>query len=125
MALLEQLIDIVCAKRCRLMLPEHGCARTERSRQTPYAGYVHGELVGDPRHNRAAGEAGVNLTGFEVIDPAADPRIDELAATFHARRGSTGESTRAMHQPMFYAASQLRDGDTDAALRAPYWRRPG
>ena len=120
MALLEQLIDIVCAKRCRLMLPESTDARVlSAADKLRTLDMCTVQLVGDPQAiNREAGEAGVNLTGFEVIDPAADPRLDELAATFHARRPKVPleKALELMHQPMFYAASQLRDGGTDAVV---------
>ena len=120
MALIDQLIDIVRAKQCRLMLPESTDPRVlSAARKLADLHMCQVQLVGDAVAIRAAAaDAAIALDGFELFDPSADPALVDLATRFHERRPKVAldQALELMHQPMFYAASKLRDGHTDAVV---------
>ena len=71
----------------------------------------------------AAAAAGVTLHGIEVADPGDPERADQLAGyaeLFWQRRRRRGvtqlEAARRMHQPEYFAAMMVNQGDVDAAV---------
>jgi len=89
MSFLTELCRRAAAAPQRLVFPESADARVREAVVRLQAeGIVHPVLVLDPAAPES--HAAVRATGCEVLDPASDPRRDEIAARLLARRASSG-----------------------------------
>jgi phosphate acetyltransferase len=70
-------------------------------------------------HAKAA-SVGVDLTGVDIIDPAASPHAKQYAASFQEARKSKGVTTaqaeETMRNPLYYGAMMVRQGDADGSV---------
>ena len=78
-------------------------------------------LVGSPDSIRkAADEAGVSLTGLDIVDPSASDRLDAYAAEYHELRKHKGlsldEARRKIVDPLLWGAMMVRLDDADAMV---------
>ncbi len=68
----------------------------------------------------AAANAGVNVNGIEIIDPAVSDKMDEYAAEYYELRKSKGiteeQAREAMIDPLKWGAMMVRKGDVDAMV---------
>jgi phosphate acetyltransferase len=78
-------------------------------------------LVGIPEEiGRAAAEAGANLAGIEIVDPASSPLAEEFAAEYYELRkhkGMTPDKAAAdILDPLRWGAMMVRKGVADAMV---------
>jgi malate dehydrogenase (oxaloacetate-decarboxylating)(NADP+) len=79
-------------------------------------------LIGSPDRVAAQAEAlGIDLSGVEVVDPAAEEETRfayaEELHTLRRRKGLTLAEARAnMYKPIYYACMMVRHGDADALV---------
>ena len=68
----------------------------------------------------AAANAGVNVNGIEIIDPAVSDKMNEYAAEYYELRKSKGvteqQAREAMIDPLKWGAMMVRKGDVDAMV---------
>ena len=68
----------------------------------------------------AAAEAGVNLAGINVVDPAESDKIDAYSAEYYELRKKKGiseaEAKEAIVDPLKWGAMMVRLGDADAMV---------
>ncbi len=78
-------------------------------------------LVGSPAEAaRAAREAGLDISGIELVEPAPGPVHERYAALLqarHAAKGMTLEQARSLAlDPQHFAALMVRAGDADGSV---------
>jgi phosphate acetyltransferase len=136
-ATLDRIRRLAKAKRQRLLLAEADDERVVRAAvKLAREGLAHVSLVGDPAVAHAtARKAGTPLLGVELIDPAATPAVERTRAALKAARGerlSGADLERYASDPVFHAATLVREGAADAfvagavrttadVLRAAFW----
>ncbi len=68
----------------------------------------------------AAADAGVNINGIEIIDPAVSDKMNEYAAEYFELRKSKGvteeQAKEAMVDPLKWGAMMVRKDDADAMV---------
>jgi phosphate acetyltransferase len=134
---LDRIRRLAKAKRQRLLLAEADDERVVRAAvKLAREGLAHVSLVGDPAvANATARKAGTTLLGVELIDPAAAAAVERTRAALKAARGerlSGADLERYAIDPVFHAATLVREGAADAfvagavrttadVLRAAFW----
>lgn len=78
-------------------------------------------LVGNPAEvERAAREAGADLGGVEIVDPASDGRCGAYAERLFEKRKAKGlakeDAERLLKDPLYWAAMALADGRADGMV---------
>jgi phosphate acetyltransferase len=117
-AALDRIRRMARSRPQRLVLPEGEDERivraAERLRREGLAAVT---LVGPPERVRArARQADAALTGIPVVDPAAPAEVERTARAIQAARGDRlkpGELERYSRDPLFLAATRVREGDAD------------
>lgn len=117
-ALLDRIRRMAQLRPQRLVLPEGEDERivgaAERLRRDGLAAVT---LVGPPERVRAiARRANAALTGIPVIDPAAPAEVERTARAIQEARGERlkpGEVEKYSRDPLFLAATRVREGDAD------------
>lgn len=116
MSIIDDLKRRAAANLRPIVLPE-----TDDERTLVAVGKIQAEktvkpiLVGDPAQVKAAAaRAKVSLDGVEIRSPAQDPRLNEFAEAYRARRKKdnlTPEQAReALMDPLFYGAALVQAG---------------
>lgn len=106
----------------KVALPEAEDPRVLRATaEARSAGLVEPLLVGAPALvARAAADAGIDLHGIPVLDPAADPELerlaDELERFVTERRIPTQDPRSLVKDPLYYAGLLVREGRADGAV---------
>ena len=78
-------------------------------------------LVGDPvKIESVVKEAGLNISGIEIVDPETDDKREEYVNTFFELRKHKGvdvdKAKKVMSNSLFYAAMMLRKDRVDACV---------
>lgn len=116
MSILEAIMDRARQRPQRVVLPETEDERTLRAvvqlLETKTAIPV---LVGKPDQVQAlAGRIGARLEGVEILDPEADPELDEYAKAYQKRRAKENltleQARRLMTNPLYYGAALVAAG---------------
>jgi phosphate acetyltransferase len=107
------------ASRRRLVFPESADARTLAAvTEIVRLRLAEPILVLDPAAPETA--AAARATGVPVVDPASDPRVDQLASELLAARGgrdlSDERAARLARTPLFFADALVRWGDADGCV---------
>ena len=67
-----------------------------------------------------AAEEGVDLTGVEIINPAASDKVEEYGATYYELRKHKGisqeEAIEQVQDPLYYASMMVRKGAADGKI---------
>ncbi len=83
--------------------------------------YAKITLLGRPKLVQAAAEElAVNLSGINVLDPAASPKLDKYAQLYFERRRARGTTLEEAHEtarrPLYFAALMVAAGDADGSV---------
>ncbi len=122
MAPLEALLAAARAAPRRILLSEGWDPRiAEAAVRARSDGLAHVSLVGPRREvAEALRAAGGEPSGFEIRDPATDPRRADYAEALHALRARKGmteaQAAEAIAAPLTFAATALRMGDADGTI---------
>ncbi|RMG15340.1 MAG: NADP-dependent malic enzyme [Deltaproteobacteria bacterium] len=78
-------------------------------------------LLGDPeRVRQVAGEAGLELSGIEIVDHRSDARREAYVAEYYRLRQRHGvllrDADRALRSRNYYAAMMLQDGSVEGVV---------
>jgi phosphate acetyltransferase len=116
----DRIVTITQQRKRRLILPESDDARVLGAARHMFdAGMCEIILVGEPATVRASADAaGVSIDGFTLLQPSADPQLQELTQQYLMRRPKTSPQAAAglMLEPVFYAAMLLRNKRADAMV---------
>lgn len=115
MELVRRLESKAALRNARVVFPEAAdptivkAAAVVRTR-----GIARPLLVGPEQRIR---EAGVDLRGLDIVDPATSPKLQEYADAYAASSGLPPGATRKMlAKPLSFAAMMLGRGDADAMV---------
>ena len=108
---------------CRIVYPDGEDDRVVRAvAQAQSEGVVHPILLGRPdRIRKRAEELHVDLTGIEIVDPAADEeRLHRYASAFYRRRQRKGmtepEAAERLRGAEYFGYMMVAEGDADGAI---------
>ncbi|MCL2810789.1 MAG: phosphate acetyltransferase [Clostridia bacterium] len=123
MGLLQQIRDKARANPRRIVLPEGLEERTvSAAAQVTAQGIAQVVLVGgEAAIRQKAQELGVDLTGVEIQDPAASPRVPayaELLYELRKNKGLTPEDAEKLvtGNSLYFATMMLKTGDADGLV---------
>ena len=122
MNLIEKLKNRARANPQRIVLPEGEERRAiAAAARVSAEGYAKITLLGRQKLVEAAAtEAGVNLVGVTVMDPAASPKLENYAQIYFERRRSRGirldEAQSMAAKPLYFAALMVAAGDADGSV---------
>jgi len=123
MGLLQQIQVKAKANRKRIVLAEGMEERTiSAAAQVTAQGIAQVALVGGEQAIRQkARELGVDLTGVEIQDPAANPRVSAYADLLYELRKGKGLSLEDATElvtgnPLYFATMMLKTGDADGMV---------
>ncbi|MFH1571448.1 MAG: phosphate acetyltransferase [Gemmatimonadota bacterium] len=103
----------------RIVLPEGDDARMVAAAvRLKEEGIAHPVLLGSAAAvAAAAAEAGGQLAGVEVVDPAADGRMARYVEGYAAKREvSPGLARRLVRKPLYFGAMMVAEGDADGGV---------
>ncbi len=122
MAIIDRIKDKARADVKRIVLPEGDEPRTVQAaakiKEECLATLI---LLGDPaKVNAVAAEKGADISGIEIIDPAASPKAAEYAAQLYEIRKAKGmteeEAAKKVADPMYYGIMMVKLGDADGLV---------
>ena len=99
-----------------LVLPEGQDPRVMRAAaEISRRGFARATVLASPAEAQAAcAAAGVIPSGFEVLDPARMPRLDELVAAYHRKRAAKGltadQAREALKNRLYLGAMMVETG---------------
>ena len=120
--ILQAIKDRARVQRQRIVLPEGTDERIVGAAAMIAADRLADVIVlGRPDQVRGVGrQAGVNLSGVTVVDPATDPRGDKYAALYYERRRAKGmtqqEASAIARRPLYFADLMVAAGDADGSV---------
>lgn len=119
MTFLADVRDRAAALRKRVVFPETADPRTLQAvRALKAQAVVVPFVVLDPEHPDT--HAAVRALGVETLDPAADPRADQIAQFLYSARHDRGmteaEAARLSRMPLHFADGLVRLGVVDACV---------
>jgi len=122
MRIIEKLKSRARAFPQHIVLPEGEDVRViQAAARVTAEGYARLTLLG--RKNlveAAAKQIGAELTGIQLIDPAASPRLGAYAQIYFERRRARGvmldEASQIARRPLDFAALMVAAGDADGAV---------
>jgi len=122
MDFLDKLKSRARANPRRIVLPEGEDDRVISAAAIAAAErYAKPILVGRAEIIRASAEnLRLSLSGIEIIDPSASPRLEAYARIYHERRRARGitaeEALAAARSPLYFAALSVAAGDADGTV---------
>ena len=122
MAIIDRIKDKARADVKRIVLPEGDEPRTvQAAAKIKEEGLATLILLGDPaKVNAVAAEKGADISGIEIIDPAASPKAAEYAAQLYEIRKAKGmteeEAAKKVADPMYYGIMMVKLGDADGLV---------
>lgn len=122
MSLIERIKGKAKANPKRIVLPEGDEPRTIAAAAIVKAeGLAEPMLIGDAEAIRAAAqEAGADVDGIEIIDPAASPKAGAYASALYELRKAKGvtaqEAARLAADPMYFGIMMVKQGDADGLV---------
>lgn len=126
--ILEQLRARAAGAGSTVVLPEALDTRTlQAATQAVRTNLCHPQLVGDPDAIRGVAEeassnlSDIDLSGIEILDPKADPRIDQLETILDdllqtRQMPAPAPVAELVRDPLYYAGLQVYCGDADGAV---------
>jgi phosphate acetyltransferase len=122
MELMERLKSRARANVQRIVLPEGEDPRViEAAGEIARQGLAKPILLGRPKQIEAiAAEAGANLSGVSIVEPAFSSRLAHYARLLFERRRARGvsheEASLAARKPLYFAALAVAAGDADGTV---------
>ncbi len=122
MTMMERIYARARADVQTIVLPEGDEPRTvQAAAQAAREGLARPVLLGEAgRIAAVAREVGADLTGVEIVDPAADPRSPAYADALYELRKSKGltreEAARLVGDAMYHGVLMVREGDADGLV---------
>src|SRR3977135_1289585 len=122
MTLVEKLKSRARPNPQRIVLPEGEDPRVvAASAAVTREGFAKVTLLGRKKIIESVGaDCCVPLTGIDITDPAASPRLDAYARIYYERRRAPGASLEEAHEtarrPLYFAALAVAAGDTDGTV---------
>jgi len=121
--LMSRVVARARRKPVRLLYPEAAHDRTLRAAQAVAREQIaRPVLVGAADEVRAAAEErGVSLDGIEIVDPAADERLDRLAQELcrirsHRSKLTLDEARERLTDATWFSSMLLREGEADGLV---------
>ena len=103
-----------------LVLPEGSDTRVlSAARHLQDQGLARVRLLGEQaRLETIAAGIDLSLAGLELIDPVANPRLDEYVAQYRKQRVRTNDKVarRLLSRPLFHAGMMVKSGEAHAML---------
>lgn len=122
MSMVEDIRKKAQRKLMTIVLPEGDEPRTvQAAKIIKDEGYAKPVLLGsiDAIKNTAK-ETGTDITGIELIDPAASPKAKEYAAELYELRKAKGvteeEAAKLVQDVMYYGIMMVKTGDADGLV---------
>ena len=118
----QQLIESLRKNPKRIVFTEGSDPRILEAASRLLAGtFLKPILVGDPNEiQKAAEDAGYNIRGAEIADPANYPHMDEMVELFCELRKSKGmtpeEARKTLAQGNYFGTMMVKMGKADALL---------
>jgi phosphate acetyltransferase len=122
MQILEDLKSRARAAPQHIVLPEGEDPRVlAAAARVTAEGYARLTLLGRPANIQAgAAQAGANLSGVTLLDPASSPQLERYAQIYFERRrarGTTLEEARATAaKPLYFASLMVAAGHADGSV---------
>lgn len=122
MSMVEDIRKKAQSKLMTIVLPEGDESRTvQAAKIIKDEGYAKPVLLGsiDAIKNNAK-ETGTDITGIELIDPAASPKAKEYAAELYELRKAKGvteeDAAKLVQDVMYYGIMMVKTGDADGLV---------
>ncbi|MBO4421329.1 MAG: phosphate acetyltransferase [Lachnospiraceae bacterium] len=122
MSMVEDIRKKAQSKLMTIVLPEGDESRTvQAAKIIKDEGYAKPVLLGsiDAIKNTAK-ETGTDITGIELIDPAASPKAKEYAAELYELRKAKGvteeDAAKLVQDVMYYGIMMVKTGDADGLV---------
>ena len=122
MSMVEDIRKKAQSKLMTIVLPEGDEPRTvQAAKIIKDEGYAKPVLLGsiDAIKNTAK-ETGTDITGIELIDPAASPKAKEYAAELYELRKAKGvteeDAAKLVQDVMYYGIMMVKTGDADGLV---------
>ena len=122
MSLIERIKEKAKGNIKRVVLPEGDEPRTVRAAAIVKAeGLAEPVLIGnDEAVRRVAAEAGADIGGIEIIDPATSPKAGAYAAALYELRKAKGvterDAAKLVSDPMYFGIMMVKLGDADGLV---------
>lgn len=120
--LMERIIATAQNKTMRIVLPEgHDSRIVAAADQITKARLADIILLGSTDEvQRVASEAGVSLSGIEIINPHESDRLEEYGEKFYELRKHKGvskeEAVEKVKDPLYYSTIMVKLGDADGSV---------
>ena len=119
----EKMIEKACGMQKSLVLPESAdprilkAARAVLDKKMASAVYLMGK---QDSVKKSAGESGIGIDGFSIIDPASSDKLDDYVSEYFQLRSRKGismeEAREKMMDPVLWGAMMVRKGHADAMV---------
>ena len=122
MSMVEDIRKKAQSKLMTIVLPEGDEPRTvQAAKIIKDAGYANPVLIGSIEAiKNTAKETGTDITGIELIDPAASPKSKEYAAELYELRKAKGvteeDAAKLVQDVMYYGIMMVKTGDADGLV---------
>ena len=122
MALIDRIMEKARSNVKHIVLPEGEEQRNVQAAAKVVAqGLATLTMLGDPAKVQAvAQQTGTDLTGIEIVDPAASPKAEAYAQALYEIRKAKGmtveEARKLVADPMYYGVMMVKMGDADGLV---------
>ncbi len=122
MALIDRIMEKARSNVKHIVLPEGEEQRNVQAAAKVVAqGLATLTMLGDPAKVQAvAQQTGTDLTGIEIVDPAASPKAEAYAQALYeirkAKGMTVGEARKLVADPMYYGVMMVKMGDADGLV---------
>ena len=122
MALIDRIMEKARSNVKHIVLPEGEEQRNVQAAAKVVAqGLATLTMLGDPAKVQAvAHQTGTDLTGIEIVDPAASPKAEAYAQALYEIRKAKGmtveEARKLVADPMYYGVMMVKMGDADGLV---------
>lgn len=122
MALIDRIMEKARSNVKHIVLPEGEEQRNVQAAAKVVAqGLATLTMLGDPAKVQAvAQQTGTDLTGIEIVDPAASPKAEAYAQALYEIRKAKGmtveEARKLVVDPMYYGVMMVKMGDADGLV---------